>query len=204
MSKRYFHFHSNTGAIKYDNELLQSSQCQFIKADKHRCKRRCIIGFELCFSHRIKQDNIDIQPSTIPQAGVGLFADNGSDNNSVVFKKGDIIILYRGQMINKRELKKRYSRYTAPYCIQIDEPNDLNDPVYIDAALKRGLGSLINHKPHKNANCEFISDGGSVDYAEIVAIKDIKNGTELFVDYGNEYKMNEPVKYSTNRRKYQL
>lgn len=70
---------------------------------------------------------------------------------------------------------------------------------YEDAALRRGVGSVINHKPRAQANCEFFVSG---DHIELRAVKDIRNGQELYVSYGRDFYLHEPgVAYLTDTRK---
>ena len=83
---KYFHFQSNDDD-NIINEPMKVYQCQFIKANNQRCKRWCIIGTEYCFQHRIQAKKVDIETSNIPNSGNGLFADNGTNNNEIVFKK---------------------------------------------------------------------------------------------------------------------
>ena len=65
---------------------------------------------------------------------------------------------------------------TAPYGILVSPQR------YEDAALKRfgGVGSIINHKSKSSgANCEFVVSKEM--RIELRAIKNIRNGDELFV-----------------------
>ena len=48
----------------------------------------------------------------------------------------------------------------------------------------RGVGSLINHKPKKNANAKFIFFKTGVF---VYAKEDIYEGEEIFADYGSSY-----------------
>ena len=72
----------------------------------------------------------------------------------------------------------------------------------MDGAIRRGIGSLLNHNP-KKANCRFsICRDNTI---AIVAIKHIKNFQELYLNYGKQYIMNEPnIAYSTNNKKYNV
>ena len=93
-------------------------------------------------------------------------------------------------------MNRRYKEYTAPYGLQ----NRID--IFEDAAFKRGIGSIINHAPRK-ANCR-ISIGRN-NRASIVATKNIKNGEELYMSYGKDYKLVEDgVRTSTNNNKYKV
>ena len=54
----------------------------------------------------------------------------------------------------------------------------------------RGVGAIINHKPHQQANvyfkCQKIPHTEEWVY-KIIANRDILSGEELYVDYGDSY-----------------
>lgn len=191
----YFHFETP------DNETLHLKlnveRCHYIKGDGQQCKNRVCIGTPFCHIHRKYEYKLKIMQSTIPNAGIGLFVQNDEEpENAIIVKKNAKICPYAGEIINREELLRRYGDYTAPYGIQIS-----ND-IYEDGAVFRGIGSLINHS-RRNANCRF--SVGRNKKINIVAIKNIRNGKELFVDYGNDYVMHEyGVVYKTNRNKYKF
>ena len=180
------------------NKPLQGERCKGINKDGSRCKRNVYIGCPYCFFHLKSIFYLAIKKSTIDGAGRGLFACNGTNNNAVVFKKGENIIIYEGEKINDEEIIRRYERKTAPYAIALKKNTK------IDASLERSIASHTNHK-RQNANCEFIvgRDNGQ-SCIKIRALKDIRNGQELFVNYGRFYKFNEPeVSFKTYYEKNQ-
>ena len=152
--------------------------------------------------------HVQVRPSSIAGGGKGLFAyDKTKAPDAVVFKgkkkhrfsvsAGDLICPYNGEILSREQMDDRYgTTHTAPYGIQIRNNR------YEDSALHRGVGSLINHKAiGRGANCEFVINRNQ--RIELKAMKDIRNGEELFVSYGNRYVLNETnVKSSTNSRKY--
>jgi hypothetical protein len=95
------------------------------------------MGLPFCFQHRVKELNIKVAPSTIPNAGKGLFADNGTHDNAIVFEKNDKITTYYGDIVNRNTIIDRYGTSTAPYGLEITKNK------YTDGAMKRGLGTLI-------------------------------------------------------------
>jgi SET domain-containing protein len=110
---------------------------------------------------------------------------------------GDLICPYDGEILSREQMDdRRGTTHTAPYGIQIRNNR------FEDSVLHRGVGSLINHKAiGRGANCEFVINRNQ--RIDEKAIKDIRNGEELFVSYGNRYALNESnVKSSTNNRKY--
>lgn len=204
---KYFHFHDSITGDNFDAPLI-SDQCTMNKIDGTRCKKRCQIGVSICWVHLLSLNNLRIKKSTIPNSGLGLFAlrkNNTSKLNKLpVFKIGQKITAYGGDIIDEGELLRRYGDKTAPYTY------DVGDDSYEDAALVRGVGSTINHKSESKKNCECVV--GRNGRLHIRATKKIFHGKELYLNYhggkGNvsrhkNYKFNEKgVKSSTNSKRY--
>ena len=177
---------------------LNCSQCIANTATGARCKRRVCIGTPYCFSHISPALQLKIAPSTIPQAGKGVFAFNKNKGaNAVIFEPRDIICVYGGEFISKNELDNRYGDYTAPYGIEV------NHNLMQDGACTRSAGSLFNHKNRRtDNNAEFYTStqnpGLHPRQIKIRATKRIRNNQEIFIHYGNQYGMNEEdVSYTT-------
>jgi hypothetical protein len=189
----YFHFASNDGQQLFNHEL-QCQQCRFIKANGEECRNRVCIGLPRCYHHLIAEYDLQIKTSTIPNSGKGLFANQRTaPANAIVFRRNEIICPYNGEITNQDILTERYGDYTAPYAISIDNENAE------DAAFVRGIGSVINHHAiAQRRNVKFERIG---DRVFIVATKNIHNGHEMFVNYGNNYMFNEPVRSLTNRKR---
>ena len=110
---KYFHFHSDTHNL---DKRLKTIRCEFVKPNKQRCKNRCEMGLSYCWIHTLQQYKVRVEQSTIPNAGLGLFVqDNKKGENDIIFRKGDIICPYNGEIITPEELIERYGNYTAPY-----------------------------------------------------------------------------------------
>ena len=81
--------------------------------------------------------------------------------------------------------KRIYNRTTGRYYSR-----NISTAPIIDAALLRGVGAIINHKPHEAANvyfkCQKIPHMDNWIY-KIIANRDILNGEELYVDYSDAY-----------------
>ena len=173
---------SITNEIFFHGQLV-SLQCTAKTSNHQQCKRRCVIGIPFCYTHLLFQCHLRIKQSTLPHAGLGLFAVDAMDSSPhVIFKKGQTITFYHGEMINLQQLNARYSKKTAPYTIQI------NQNKYEDASIKRGVGSIANTKPNHNNATISISN----QKAKLVATKNIHNGDEIFLSYGRSFKLNEP------------
>lgn len=131
----YFHFHSNDGEHVF-NAPLQCMQCTAMTKNGARCRRRTCIGLPMCRAHLKSELKVEIRPSSIPQAGMGLFvASKEHEDGAVVFKRGDRIVPYHGEIIDDDEVTRRYEGFTAPYGLEIKR-NRIED-----GALKRGIGT---------------------------------------------------------------
>lgn len=186
-----FKYFDDNGEEHIFDALLESHQCGYTDRrpdavrGRYKCGRKVIVGFEFCFQHLCKEKHLRIRTSTIPGAGKGLFcqlAVQPSRNRDVVFRKGDLICEYNGEIISKTVLHERYGHFTAPYTVQKGRN-------YIDASISRGVGSLSNHSS-TNYNAILRQDGNKV-YLE--AVKNIVNNDEIICHYGNSFAFNEPV-----------
>lgn len=171
---------------------LESLRCTALKNNGQRCGKQCVIGVQICWVHLLYQFNLRVKSTnSVPQQNAkGLFALNPKkDKNAILFNRGDNIIQYTGEYINKNELYRRYGKYTAPYTIEYKKDH------FIDGACKRGIGTLVNHKAKTYANAEFLftknAETKKIDGVKLVATKIIRNSEEIFVNYGKGYKFNE-------------
>lgn len=190
---QYFHFAAPD--VNF-NAPLHCDRCTFIKSNGLRCKKNVCIGLNVCSIHLPYQYKVKIATSLIPNSGKGLFAFdvNAPSEDAVVFQANDTICPYNGQMIDKTTLVNRYGQYTAPYGLQTKKDT------YEDAAIYRGVGSLINHKPGQSTNAK-LAVNPRTGKGVIKATKKIRQGQEIYVNYGRDYQMNEPTRYTTNYKK---
>lgn len=151
-------------------------QCELVGTTCNKCNRVVHIGCPMCPTHLRTCLHVKVAPSSIPQAGVGVFAWHPR-KDAAVFQEGHFIIPYAGELIRKKELNRRYGKHTAPYGIQI-RPN-----LFEDGACVRGVGSLVNHSVDKE-NVHYLRYRGRI---YIVAKRDIHHGEELFANYGDTY-----------------
>ena len=150
--------------------------------------------FTLLFFSFIFIKTFKIQQSTIANAGKGLFAiDKSKRPNAVIFHQNAVICEYNGEIIDKNELIHRYNYHTAPYAIRINRNR------FEDGALMRGVAGLANHKSFENCNAVFrpFKAYGKF-YMRLVAIKPIRNGDEIFADYGDDYIFDDGSSYKTS------
>jgi hypothetical protein len=181
---------------------LQCSQCTATNATAphNRCRRHVCIGLPYCPTHLTTLLHLKIAPSTIPNSGKGLFAfDRTVGPNTVIFRPGDTICEYHGELITRAQADNRYGPFTAPYAVSITSPRDGRERAVEDAALVRGIGAMPNHFSGNMANAQLVprydrarrnnNNGGLGWFTLIAAVSHIRNGEEIFVDYGDEYEL---------------
>ena len=163
---------------------LVKGRCSFVnpRTDK-RCERTQYLGFDVCWQHLRIKYKIRIAQTTLPGvSGKGLFAFNNTNNKDIVFKPNDTIITYRGQPVSADDLEQRYGDKTAPYAVVINKTS------FIDAGCERGVGSFANNKARSKANAKLSLNKGVIT---LKATKNIRNGDEIFVSYGDVYRLKE-------------
>lgn len=192
----FFHFNSMDDDVKFDGKL-KSMQCEAVKDNGDRCNNKTVIGHDFCHIHRKHMLHLQIKDSTLAEARKGLFAYGEKDK--VIFKKGQRICLYNGELIDTDELIERYHDNTAPYTVQLHDKN--GEQQYEDAAMGRGIGSLASHSRNKSKINARLSINRE-NKAQLIATKNIKSGQEIFVNYGPEYSFDDDVSTCTNRSKH--
>lgn len=199
MPKKFkFFIKSESDVVPHFQCQLQSQVCEGTTKRGDRCKRKVIIGLPLCWSHLLSEKHLRIKDSLIPHAGKGLFVeDKTKANGAIIFKKGDKIVDYVGEIVTMQELDARYGEVnTAPYGVEINKKANR----FEDAACRRGAGSLINQGTESGAtkyNCELSLGGRRKDRVIIKATANIKNGKELYTDYGHQYSFDDDTRYFT-------
>ena len=109
--------------------------------------------------------------------------------NDIIFRTGTKIIACDGELVDSDTLEERYGDKTAPYGIHIIRDR------FEDGALHRGVGTLVNQSPRANrTNARF---GVSRNRIVLFTTKNIRNGQEILVRYGNEYRFDENTQYAT-------
>lgn len=186
--------------------FLKCRRCFFVNPrSKLQCKKNVCIGRPYCWQHLLQEMRLRVRRSTLvvdgKSVGNGLFAEASASelptlatNNqgvAIVFRKGDSIAPYHGIQRTKQQTQLLYGNTTAPYAIHLNKDTD------IDAACDRGIASLANHKPMSQCNAELKSGGGKVS---LKAKKNIRQGEEIFANYGNAYNFGDND-HETKRRK---
>jgi SET domain-containing protein len=128
-----------------------------------------------------------VKQSSIPNAGQGLFA-------LKEFKKGAFLADYTGEVLTKNQLDQRYGpteQDLAPYGFQVSKNK------FIDSACERGITAYANSSPGHN-NAAFSVSHGRV---RLKATENINVGSEVFVDYGDDYFAGPAIVHSTKKKK---
>jgi hypothetical protein len=162
----------------------------------HTCKLTACRDTHYCTRHLKVRYNVVVAKSRIPNAGFGLFASTstyprGRTSRKLIFLSGTDILPYEGRLVDKRWVDQVYDynrknaagvvekvSVTAPYAMARD-----SDGKIIDAACSRGAAGYANDSylhPERN-NAEFTPKG------YVRATKDIYEGDEILVTYGEEY-----------------
>lgn len=207
--KKYFHFRGQT--TTFDHKLVVE-QCSYIKHDHMRCKKMVEIGLDMCWIHLLQHKHLRIKESKINGAGLGLWAmDPKRPPNAIIFKEGDEICKYNGEVINDHQRYQRYGDNTGPYVTRLTgNDNDLQNRTFEDAAFQRGIGSLINHIGQGNRQNAAIKtrctiNTNHIPETYIKALKPIKNNQEILTTYGTNYLLNvQNVTSGTNNRIIQI
>ena len=124
----------------------------------------------------LKNGEYSIKKSTIPNAGKGAFA-------NVYIKKGTVLGEYHGKILSRKQYESMDDDDQA-YVWEVSSPSG---PFYIDGGpVKKNnwLRFLNDSRSVSKNNVQEYQYAGRVFYK---AIKNIKPGSELFVDYGDYY-----------------
>ena len=90
------------------------------------------------------------------------------------FEKDEELIEYKGRRISEKEACRKANRYLF----------QLNEFSYIDGSSRTNLARYINHSCSPNSQAFLSHDECRIT---IEAIKAIKEGEEIVIDYGQEY-----------------
>jgi uncharacterized protein len=129
--------------------------------------------------HENLDDGLYVDDSTIPGAGLGLFAKKD-------FEKDQIICEFGGELIDELEVNKRNKDKRGDYFV------DMGDDLTLDSYESDCMAKYANDArgprkvPGLRNNSEIVvySDDYSVC---IVATRPIKAGEEILVEYGKSY-----------------
>ena len=185
---------------------LKSVQCSFTGSGSQQCRRKTVMGIDLCHNHLLIEKTLVVKRSVIQNERIGLFAAHpksvfrdmqvklrraGAAATAVremaqavpVFEKGDTICIFKGEPISHAEALRRYTAVeNAPYLLMVrgaarDEARRDDTPVYLDFACARSYCSLANvSKKDYNAHLVVREDTGAMT---LVARENILHHQEI-------------------------
>lgn len=151
-----------------------TKQCAFVDARGQRCRRQTTITHPYCAQHTRLVHGVEVRQSTIPGAGLGLFAVRR-------IPKGTFLFNYDGDRLSTAEYTERYAEIGfGPYAIELTA-HVIIDARRTDAGVARFICSY--HGSGKKPNVQYVSTGQCV---EVWTIAPIEPGDELLADYGEE------------------
>ena len=174
----------NTFITTRFNCRLDCQRCEHIKANGVRCRNRVCFGTPLCWIHTRMTYGVQARDSTIPGAGKGLFATRE-------FQQDDWIVPYVGEVVTDPCLNQRYGDDTAPYASEYSRRR------FIDSACRRGTGARANglfradgrSRSINQHNAVILNRPGGNGGLWLRARRNIPMGSEIFVWYGDEYRV---------------
>ena len=128
------------------------------------CPRGSFVHAPYCRFHLRAVLGLDVDESTIADAGLGLFS-------LVARPKGFHLVDYLGEIVSKSQIEKRYPKNTlGAYSLK------LSSSLFIDSALSRGVGACAN-APVKGIrpNVCFVTHAGSKS-ARLEVVRPINAG----------------------------
>lgn len=177
---------------------LKCKQCTSITKKGTRCKRKTCIGAGVCYTHLLHSMKLRIRDSEHLSSGKGVFAQLSRNTPStslratrrpIVFRRGDTIVEYGGEIIDLAVVHTRYGGHLAPYVLEKPKGQRHIE----DGACQRGVGSIINDfrstsgtNAQNNTNVMFVFSNSQKKFI-VKATKNIHDGEELLVNYGNQY-----------------
>jgi hypothetical protein len=127
-------------------------------------------------------DALVVKPSTLPDAGRGLFANQD-------FAKGQRITEYCGELIDHKQALALRAEGKAQYVRVVEAQHSyidgVKDPSKISSA---GWASMANDSEKPNAVFDRVWEKSTARYRVFIKAKRaIANGEEIFVSYGKGY-----------------
>lgn len=121
---------------------------------------------------------LEIKQSVIDNIGVGVFTTKDINNGDIIERVRTLQLANRARYQND-EILNNYM--LTDYC-------SCKECIVHGPTVKimMGFGSFYNHQDGNTQNCEWMISS-SYSFADIVAIRDIKAGEELFLNYGSNY-----------------
>lgn len=158
--------HTDKTVVKHSDKSKHTDKTAVKHSDKSSKPAKAPVKPEAESGEKYMYPKWDIFLGESDLQGLGVFA--GRD-----FKKDETIEIcpylkiFKGHMNDECEV--------GDYTFEFDDESEV---------LIQGYGSMYNH--HKENNVDYFYDEGD-DMFEFVALRDIKKGEELTVNYGDDY-----------------
>ena len=165
-----------------------SDRCEGKKKDGRQCRLYTTTD-GLCWMHGQMEEKVRVKPSQITGAGKGLFASEWDHTSrgktkpkykdSVVFKTGEKITAYEGDVLDADEFMKRYPQGDAQYSYSVDPDHIIDSRRTTSCFGRYANNSLGSRTGHANARITHHRDSKE---AYLVATEPIKQDRELLVN----------------------
>jgi hypothetical protein len=159
-------------------------RCVALTASGSRCRHWVVNRGNKCAFHLAKQDGLVIDESNIPASGLGLFT-------AVERKAGERVVPYDGARV-KFLGRKPSEAFGGSYVLQITAATFIDAESHASGAgrfinmCRPENAKLLKRSQHSLNNCHFEWDEAE-ERAWVVATEAIPAGSELLVDYGEQY-----------------
>jgi SET domain-containing protein len=144
-----------------------------------RCKLNACTTGPRCWQHTKIVEGVRVKQSTVPQAGLGLFASRS-------FTPNQFVSTYSGEEMTEAQLRQRYEN--TPYGPFGVYTMEVGRDRYVDARNSNsGNARYINDArgTGKSNNTRITKSADST--RKIKTTKHVAAGSEFFVNYGREY-----------------
>lgn len=156
-----------------NHTIKVTATCTY-QTEKGECGKKTTQTHPYCNHHTKITTGFYVAKSGIEGAGYGLYTDRD-------LKKGTTLMEYTGEHISTKVFQDRYGDDGfGSYAMTLNKSTVI-DARETSAGIARYICDFFNSG--KTANVKFESTGRRV---EITAIKDIKAGEELLVNYGKD------------------
>jgi hypothetical protein len=186
----------------YKHHLVFECTLEKRTCSKEGCNKETDYPIEYCASHLKPEMSLTVKPTTLKRhvdggvqkiSGHGLFAwsqdvvYNDRRENKIIFRDNDLICFYYGKKLTEEEVVKHNDEENNPHAQLPYSLSQRSKQDIVDASCIRGIGSFANHKCQSKANAKIGLRKHPVTQnmmSCLVAQKIIRNGDEIFVNYG--------------------
>lgn len=160
----------------HTQSVRQSLQCKSDTIKKKRCKKRTAHTSQ-CWIHLAKEKNLRVKPSTVNNAGKGLFT------YKQAIQRGEKIDAFTGEKTNQAKLDRKYGVYsTAEYAL-CRGPNNCIDSYLTTHGAPRFANDARGSKYKNNSRISFSKNKNF----NLKSTKRIKPHQEILTNYGDSY-----------------